>query len=44
VHLLEFPSEVALDAYMTDPERLALSQLRERAIARTALIRVEVVG
>ena len=43
-HVLEFPSEAALDHYMADPERLALSDLRDRAIARTALARVEVVG
>ncbi len=42
-HLLEFPSEAALDDYMADPERVALSELRVRAIARTALARVEVV-
>jgi len=42
-HIIEFPSELALDGYMSDPERLALSQLRERAIARTELVRVEVV-
>ena len=43
-HLLEFPSEDALDAYMADPERLALADLRERAIGRTELVRVEVVA
>lgn len=43
-HVLEFPSEAALDDYMADPERVALSVLRERAIARTALVRVDVVG
>jgi uncharacterized protein (DUF1330 family) len=43
-HILEFPSEGALDAYMADPERLALADLRERAIARTELVRVEVVA
>jgi len=43
-HLLEFPTEAALDDYMADPERVALSEFRERAIARTALVRVEVVG
>jgi uncharacterized protein (DUF1330 family) len=43
-HILEFPSEGALDAYMADPERLALSDLRERAIERTELVRVEVVS
>jgi uncharacterized protein (DUF1330 family) len=43
-HILEFPSEVALDAYMADPERLVLSDLRKRAIARTELVRVEIVS
>jgi uncharacterized protein (DUF1330 family) len=42
-HILEFPSEVALDQYMADPERAALSELRDRAIARTEVRRVEVV-
>ena len=42
-HNLEFPTEAALDAYMADPERVALSDLRERAIARTELVRVELV-
>lgn len=42
-HVLEFPSETALAEYMADPERLALSDLRDRAIARTELLRVNVV-
>lgn len=42
-HVLEFPSEGALAEYMADPERLALSDLRERAIARTEMLRVDVV-
>jgi uncharacterized protein (DUF1330 family) len=42
-HVLEFPSEAALAEYMDDPERLALSDLRDRAIARTELLRVNVV-
>ena len=42
-HLLEFPSEDALDAYMADPERVALADLRDRAIAVPELVRVEVV-
>jgi uncharacterized protein (DUF1330 family) len=42
-HILEFPSEVALDQYMADPERAALSELRARAVARTEVRRVEVV-
>jgi len=42
-HVLEFPSDRALAEYMADPERLALSDLRDRAIARTELLRVNVV-
>jgi uncharacterized protein (DUF1330 family) len=41
VHLLEFPSEQALDAYMQDPRRLALHDRRDRAIARTEILRVD---
>lgn len=43
VHVLEFPSEEALEDYMQDPDRVALSELRDRAIAHTDLLRVEVV-
>ena len=43
IHMLEFPSEDALDAYMQDPQRLAMADARDRAIARTAIYRVEVV-
>jgi uncharacterized protein (DUF1330 family) len=42
-HVLEFPSEAALDEYMADPQRVALSDLRDRAIDRTDLRRVTVV-
>jgi uncharacterized protein (DUF1330 family) len=43
VHILEFPSQDAFDAYMEDPARLALAGLRDRAIASTEVLRVEVV-
>jgi uncharacterized protein (DUF1330 family) len=43
VHVLEFPSEAALHAYLQDPARLALADDRDRAIARTELLRVTVV-
>jgi hypothetical protein len=43
VHLLEFPSNDALDAYMQDPQRLARADARERAIERTEVYRVESV-
>jgi hypothetical protein len=39
MHVLEFASEVALDAYMHDERRLALAAERDRAIARTQVIR-----
>jgi uncharacterized protein (DUF1330 family) len=41
VHVLEFPSDAALDAYMNDPERQALTGARDQAIARTAVYRVD---
>ena len=43
VHVLEFPSQAALDAYMADERRVALSALRERGIARTQVLRVDAV-
>jgi hypothetical protein len=44
VQLLTFPDEAALDAYMADDRRLALSADRDRAIARTDVWRTEVVS
>ena len=41
VHVLEFASEEALDAYLQDPRRLALAEQRDRAIARSEILRVE---
>jgi uncharacterized protein (DUF1330 family) len=43
IHLLTFPSEAALDAYVNDPQRVALSADRDRAIARTATHRVNLL-
>src|SRR3954471_20315416 len=43
VQLLEFPAEDALRAFLDDPARDELASLRERAIARTEVLRVEVV-
>jgi uncharacterized protein (DUF1330 family) len=43
VHVLEFPSQSALDEYMANPARLALADLRDRAIASTQVLRVESV-
>ena len=39
----EFPSAAALDAYMGDPRRTALAADRDRAVARTEIIEVELV-
>jgi uncharacterized protein (DUF1330 family) len=44
VHVLEFPSEDALEDYLADPARAALAAERDESIARTDLLRVEVVG
>jgi len=41
VHLLQFPSEAALDAYLGDERRAALAADREAAIDRTQILRVE---
>jgi uncharacterized protein (DUF1330 family) len=40
IHLLEFRSEAALDAYMQDDRRAGLAEDRTRAIARTEVFRV----
>jgi uncharacterized protein (DUF1330 family) len=41
VQFLEFPSHGALDAYMSDPRRLALAADRDAAVARTDVLRVQ---
>jgi uncharacterized protein (DUF1330 family) len=43
IQLLEFPSTAALNEYMTDGRRLALADDRDRAVARTEVINVELV-
>jgi uncharacterized protein (DUF1330 family) len=43
VQLLEFPSTAELNDYMTDGRRLSLADDRDRAIARTEVIDVEVI-
>ncbi len=43
IQLLEFPSADALDAYMTDGRRTALADERDRAVARTEVIAVELI-
>jgi uncharacterized protein (DUF1330 family) len=43
VHVLEFPSHTELDEYLENPARLALADLRDRAIATTQLLYVDVI-
>ena len=43
IHVLAFPSEQKLSEYMTDDRRVALTADRDQAIARTEVIRVELV-
>jgi len=43
IHLLEFPSDAAFDAYMADPRRAARAVDRDRAIERTEVYRVTLV-
>lgn len=43
VHVLEFPSEPDLDAYMNDDRRLELAADRDRWVARSEVFRVQPV-
>jgi uncharacterized protein (DUF1330 family) len=43
IQVLEFLSGEALDAYMTDERRVSLAEDRDRAIARTQVINVELI-
>lgn len=43
IQFLEFPSAAALDAYLTDDRRTALATERNRVIARTEVIPVQLV-
>jgi uncharacterized protein (DUF1330 family) len=43
IQLLRFPSATALDAYVNDSRRLALGGERDRAVARTQIIDVELI-
>jgi uncharacterized protein (DUF1330 family) len=44
IQLLEFPSAAALDAYMTDDRRTSLAAERDRVIAQTDVIQVQLVS
>ena len=43
VQTIELPDEAALDSFMADPARLALSAQRDASVARTEILRVEIV-
>jgi uncharacterized protein (DUF1330 family) len=43
IHLIEFPTEDAFTAYLDDDRRAALADARDHAIARTELLRVDLV-
>jgi hypothetical protein len=38
IRILEFPSQAALESYMTDGRRIALAEVRDVAIARTEIL------
>ena len=44
VQLLSFPSDDALQSYMSDARRTALSGDRDRAVAKTEVLRVSVIA
>ena len=43
VQIIEMPDQDAVAAYMVDPARVALAGMHARAIARTDVMRVELV-
>jgi uncharacterized protein (DUF1330 family) len=43
IHLIDFPSDDAIDAYMNDPRRQAMAEERDRAIERTEVYPVDLV-
>ena len=44
VQVIELPDDDALATYMADPERTARLDVRDRAIARTEILRVAPIG
>jgi antibiotic biosynthesis monooxygenase (ABM) superfamily enzyme len=41
VHVIEFADRAGMDAYLSDPRRLASAELRERVVARTEVFEVD---
>ncbi|MEI9907360.1 MAG: DUF1330 domain-containing protein [Actinomycetota bacterium] len=44
VQILQFPSDASLKEFMDDPARSELSEMRERSIAKTEVIRVNQIA
>lgn len=44
MHLLEMPSGAGLDAYMSDPRRIAMASERNAAIARVDVFRIQAIS
>lgn len=44
VQVIEMPDDAALAAYMADPARVALTDVRDRAVSRTDIVRVDAVA
>jgi uncharacterized protein (DUF1330 family) len=42
VHVYRFPNQTALDSYLADPRRAAMSGERDRAVAATTLFPVRI--
>ena len=43
VQLIDLPDDAGMQAYLQDPERLALADVHRRAIARTDVLTVETI-
>lgn len=43
IQLFEWPSQSAMDGFMSDPRRTALATDRDRAIARTEIVPVQFI-
>jgi hypothetical protein len=41
VQIIDLPDDSALDGYLADPRRVKLAGIRDRAIARTNVLRVD---
>jgi len=44
VQVIDLPDDAALAAYLADPRRTALADVRDRAVARTQIVRLDRVA